>query len=78
MIVGALLGIASFPALTSLSLFANQPVWVLIGSGAFLGFACSLPANILHDLWQLVKDLNIRIPPDIEEIIKKIEEAENK
>jgi len=77
MIIGTILGAFSFPVLTSFSFFANQPTWVLILSGALLGFGCSLPANILHDLWQLVKDLNIKVPPDIEEIIKKIEDAKN-
>lgn len=77
MIIGTLLGIASFPALSGFSIFADKPLWVLLVGGGLFGLACSLPANILHDIWQLIKDLGFK-SPDIDEIVKKIEETKNK
>jgi len=74
MIIGFLLGIPCGLVLPELGIFfAGLAIPWLLSIGAAMGLLCSLPANILHDVWQIFKDIPIN--QEIKDLYGKILEA---
>jgi len=77
MIIGFVLGLPCGFVLPEAGLVWS-PVWLLLAGGV-MGLLCSLPSNILHDIWNILKEAPIN--KDIKDLYEKIlqeKEQENK
>lgn len=57
MVVGVLLGIPAGFLLPNAGYLVNEGYLLLGAVGAGMGLALSLPANLVHDIWGLVKGI---------------------
>ena len=77
MIVGFAVGIPAGLLLPELGgIFLTLHWALLLLCGGVMGFALSLPANILHDIWAWVQSIgNGKIPKEVQDLIDQILEA---